>query len=71
MADWWLRENPKFKTLEHGGDWLTDFHGHLKEEDLHPFDWKHLKELTAFHEEKEGGMQDDNQFVQGSSTQVN
>jgi hypothetical protein len=66
IADWWLCKNPKFKTFEKGGNWLIDFCSHLSEEDPHSLDWEHLKELTAWHEEKEQEMQGYEQFIEGS-----
>jgi hypothetical protein len=70
MADWWLRDNPEFRTLERGGQWLEGFRTRLGKDDLHPLDWDHLDELVAWHNEKQRGAQRDIELVAGSSTQA-
>ena len=65
MADWWLRDNPEFKPLERGGEWLQGFRTSLKENELHPLDWDHLEELVAWHDDKQNRAE-----AEGTSTQV-
>lgn len=69
MADWWLRDNPEFKTLEQGGAWLQGFRNSLAKDELHPLDWVHLEELEAWHRDKQGlgDTEDTSEFVEGSS----
>ena len=52
VADWWLQSHPDVKTLS-GAAWLVGFYDQLEEEDLHQIDREYLKELTAWHKEKE------------------
>ena len=52
FAGWWLQSNPSTKTLQ-GAAWLMGFYGRLKEDELHPTNREYLKELVAWHEEKE------------------
>jgi hypothetical protein len=70
MADWWLRDNSKFRTLECGGQWLEGFHTCLEKDDLHLLDWDHLDELVAWHNKKQRGAQHDIELVAGLLTQV-
>ncbi len=70
MAHWWLRENPEFKTLDKGGEWLEGFRDRLEKSDLHPLDWEHLDELVAWHEDKQIDTEQATEFVEGPSTQV-
>jgi hypothetical protein len=67
IAYWWLRENPGFKTLEKGGEWLEGFCSRLEKKDLHTLDWDHLEELVVWHEEKQD-VEHADQFVEGSSS---
>ena len=53
VVDWWLRSHPDSKTLEQGGEWLAGFYDRLNEDELHPANHEHIKELIAWHEEKE------------------
>ena len=48
----WLQSHPDTKTLD-GAVWLVGFCDRLKEEDVHETDMKYLKELVAWHREKE------------------
>jgi hypothetical protein len=53
VADWWLRSHPDSKTLDQGGEWLVGFYARLEKDELHPADHEHIKELIAWHDEKE------------------
>ena len=70
VAQWWLDDNPDFKTLDVGGEWLVGFYRRLKEDELHPTDWEHLKELNKWHEEKEEESSDNTQAPAGPSSQI-
>jgi hypothetical protein len=70
MADWWLHDNPEFKTLKNGGDWLEGFHAHVEKSSLPQLDRDHLCELVDWHKEKRGDMEDASEFVEGPSTWV-
>jgi hypothetical protein len=59
VAGWWLRSHPYSKVLEQGGDWLVGFYDRLDEDELHPADHKHIKELIEWHKEKENEVADD------------
>ena len=52
VADWWLQSHADAKTLG-GATWLVGFYDRLKDNDLHPIDREYLKELIAWHKEKE------------------
>ena len=70
VAQWWLQENPDFETLDAGGEWLEGFYRRLKEDVLHPTDWEHLRELSEWHKQKEGGSTDNTQPLAGTSSRV-
>jgi hypothetical protein len=70
MADWWLRDNPEFRTLECSGQWPEGFCTCLEKDDLHPLNWDHLDELVAWHNKKKRGAQHDIELVAGSLTQA-
>ena len=70
MVEWWLRDNPQFKTLEQGGEWLVGFRSRLEKSDLHDLDWDHLEELASWHKDKEKDAEPTGQFMEGSSTQA-
>ena len=53
MADWWLQANPEFTVLEEGGKWLNGFRSRLENKDLHRNDWAHLKEVVAWHKDRQ------------------
>jgi hypothetical protein len=59
VADWWLQSHPDSKMLEKGGEWLAGFYDCLNEDELHPADHVHIKELTAWHEEKQNEVDSD------------
>ncbi len=71
VAGWWLQKHPNAETFG-GTEWLTGFYGCLKDEDLHPIDREYLKELVAWHQEKEGlnSMEDDTQHCAESLCQA-
>jgi len=66
VATWWLEEHPDFKTFD-GAEWLVGFCNRLTDDELHPTDWDHLKELTAWHEQKQGRDVGDAQPFAGPS----
>jgi hypothetical protein len=59
VAGWWLHSHPDCKTLEQGGKWLAGFYDHLDEDELHPADHEHIKELIRWHAEKVNELDDD------------
>jgi len=50
-----------------GAEWLVGFCNRLTDDELHPTDWDHLKELTAWHEQKQGRDVGDAQPFAGPS----
>jgi len=66
VATWWLEEHPDFKTFD-GAEWLVGFCHRLTDDELHPTDWDHLKELTMWHEQKQGRDVGDAQPFAGPS----
>lgn len=52
VSAWWLQGHPDGKTLD-GAPWLVGFYDRLKEEDLHLVDREYLRELVAWHKERE------------------
>ena len=52
IAGWWLETHPMAKILP-GAAWLEGFYSCLEEEDLHSIDRDYMKELVAWHEERE------------------
>jgi hypothetical protein len=59
VAGWWLCSHPDCNTLEQGGEWLAGFYDRLDEDELHPADHEHIKELIGWHAEKVNELDDD------------
>jgi hypothetical protein len=53
VADWWVHEHPEVKLIAGHAEWLIGFYSGLDEDELHPADQDHLKELTKWHKMKE------------------
>jgi len=69
VGGWWLKAHPEFKPLERGAGWLVGFRDRLMEDELHPIDWGHIKELAQWHEGKDA-ENIDTQPVAGSSSET-
>ena len=69
VGGWWLKAHPNFKPHESSAEWLVGFCDQLTQDDLHPIDWDHIKELILWGKEKEREI-DDMCSVAGPSSET-
>jgi len=58
VGGWWVKAHPNFKPYKSGAEWLVGFCDQLMQDDLHPIDWDHIKELILWGKEKEREIYD-------------